>query len=146
MYLNKSYSSSSITAQNFLPQFYLCGFATHSTKYAEVLLHAHVKDPDCGIREILTCGIRNLKKKVLLMDSAIMGFGIRNIVQRIRNLTDALTIRIQNPISTKKTGIRSPLHACAESMTVLDSQLTRARHYGKALFLQGNTSVALCLI
>ena len=80
------------------------------------------------------------------MDSAIMDFGIRNIVQRIRNLTDALTIRIQNPISTKKTGIRSPLHACAESMTVLDSQLTRARHYGKALFLQGNTSVALCLI
>ena len=44
VYVNKSYSASSIKAQNLLPQFYMCGVATHSTKCAEVLLHAHVKE------------------------------------------------------------------------------------------------------
>ena len=101
VYVNKSYSASSIKAQNLLPQFYMCGVATHSTKCAEVLLHAHVKESWLrNPRNFDLWNPKSEKKKVLLMDSAIMGFGIRNIVQRIRNLTDALTIesRFQFPL------------------------------------------------
>ena len=45
----------------------------------------HVRDS--GIRKILACGIRNLEK-IFLVESEILGFGIGNSAQGIRNPTN----------------------------------------------------------
>ena len=66
-------------------------------------------NPHSGIREIL------------LVEMEILGFGIRNTAQGIRNYTN--DYRIQNPSSIYKDwnpvpGMRNPLH---EILNVLDS-------------------------
>ena len=88
------------------------------------------------MQEIFACGIQNLEN--LLVESGVLGFGIRNTAQGIWNPAN---FGIRNPISIDKdwnpvTGIWDPRYGIQnpESKTVLDS-LTWGKYFLQFLWL-----------